>query len=184
MFRSRIFSTAVRPVIARTSWTALPIKRLAHHKTKVVQRELPRAQTKSRIPWYIGGAVVGGLVWVVGLAGALNYQRLSSSVVTGTLFMVRYDPRVIDLLGDKIDYADKWPWIDGTVNHFKGNVCISFDIAGQNGERGRVRFSSLRRGDKWHTVEFVMIRESDGKMVDLGNEFELSETGAPLTSSA
>ena len=51
------------------------------------------------------------------------------------------------------------------------------------GERGRVRFSSLRRGEQWHTIEFVMIRESDGKMVDLGNEFELSDTGAPVTSS-
>ncbi|KAI7851298.1 cytochrome oxidase complex assembly protein 1-domain-containing protein [Circinella umbellata] len=181
MFRSRIFST-IRPTLAR-AWASPQTKRMVHHKTKVVQRELPQVQTKSRVPYYIGGAVLGGLVWIVGLGGALNYQRLSSSVVTGTLFMVRYDPRVIQLLGDKIDYADKWPWITGTVNHFKGKVCISFDIAGDKGERGRVRFSSLRRGEQWHTVEFVMVRESDGKTVDLGDEFELSDTGAPVTSS-
>ncbi|KAI9493721.1 cytochrome oxidase complex assembly protein 1-domain-containing protein [Zychaea mexicana] len=180
MFSTRVFTTA-RPIITR-AWSA-QTKRLAH-KTNVVQRELPRPQTKSRVPWYIGGAVVGGLVWIVGLGGALNYQRLSSSVVAGTLFMVRYDPRIIDMLGDKIDYADKWPWITGTVNHFKGQVSIAFDVAGQNGERGRVRFSSFRRGNEWRTVEFVVIRESDGKSVDLGNELELTETGAPSTSVA
>lgn len=76
---------------------------------------------------------MGGALWIAGLAAALNYQRLSSSVVTGTLFMVRYDPRVTQLLGDKIDYADKWPWITGTVNHLKGKVAIAFDVASENG---------------------------------------------------
>ena len=130
MFSTRVFTT-VRPVITRT-WS-VQAKRLAH-KTTVVERELPRINTKSRIPYYIGGALVGSLVWVGVLGTALNYQRLSSSVVTGTLFMVRYDPRVIGLLGDKIDYADKWPWITGTVNHFKGKVCIAFDVASANGK--------------------------------------------------
>ncbi|KAI8144453.1 cytochrome oxidase complex assembly protein 1-domain-containing protein [Fennellomyces sp. T-0311] len=178
MFSTRVF-TAARPVITRT--LSAQTKRLAH-KTNVVQRELPRANTKSRIPYYIGGAVVGTLVWIGCLGTALNYQRLSSSVVTGTLFMVRYDPRVISLLGDKIDYADKWPWITGTVNHFKGKVCIAFDVAGANGERGRVRFSSIRRGQVWRTEEFVVIRESDGKEVDLGDDHELTETGAPAAA--
>jgi cytochrome c oxidase assembly factor 1 len=70
----------------------------------------------------------------VGLSSALNYQRLSSSVVSGTLFMVRYDPRVIDLVGDKVDYADSWPWISGTVNHLKGKVNIAFDVTGSKGK--------------------------------------------------
>lgn len=77
---------------------------------------------------------MGCAVWGVGLAAALNYQRLSSSVVSGTLFMVRYDPDVIELLGDKIDYADKWPWITGTVNHLKGKVAIAFDVIGAKGQ--------------------------------------------------
>lgn len=113
---------------------------LHHHQhystatTRVVDRKLPDApSTKSRKKLYIGGAVAGGALWIGGLATALNYQRLSSSVVTGTLFMVRYDPRVTQLLGDKIDYADKWPWITGTVNHLKGKVAIAFDVAGENG---------------------------------------------------
>ncbi|CDH60466.1 hypothetical protein RO3G_09901 [Lichtheimia corymbifera JMRC:FSU:9682] len=178
MLTSRIFSRA-RPFISRT-W-AIQSRQLAH-KTRVVERELPPAAPKSRKPWLIGGAIVGTAVWIVGLSTALNYQRLSSSVVTGTLFMVRYDPRVIELLGPQIDYADNWPWITGTVNHFKGKVAIAFDISSNNGERGRVRFSSLRRGQDWTTVEFTVMRESDGKTIDLGREFELTEKGAPSIS--
>lgn len=130
MLTSRIFSRA-RPFISRT-W-AIQSRQLAH-KTRVVERELPPAAPKSRKPWLIGGAIVGTAVWIVGLSTALNYQRLSSSVVTGTLFMVRYDPRVIELLGPQIDYADNWPWITGTVNHFKGKVAIAFDISSNNGK--------------------------------------------------
>ncbi|KAI8344230.1 cytochrome oxidase complex assembly protein 1-domain-containing protein [Chlamydoabsidia padenii] len=153
--------------------------RLNHHTTKVVDRELPSAPTKSRRPWYIGGALVGTLVWVVGLSSALNYQRLSSSVVSGTLFMVRYDPRVIDLVGDKVDYADSWPWISGTVNHLKGKVNIAFDVTGSKGERARVRFSSQRRGHAWHTLEFTVTRQSDNETVDIGHH-ELTDQGAPF----
>ncbi|ORZ18167.1 cytochrome oxidase complex assembly protein 1-domain-containing protein [Absidia repens] len=152
--------------------------RLAY-STRVVDRALPSAPTKSRRPWYIGGAIVGTLVWVVGLSSALNYQRLSSSVVSGTLFMVRYDPRVIDLVGDKVDYADAWPWISGTVNHLKGKVNIAFDVTGTKGERARVRFSSQRRGHSWHTLEFTVTRQSDNETVDIGHH-ELTDQGAPF----
>ncbi|ORY97929.1 cytochrome oxidase complex assembly protein 1-domain-containing protein [Syncephalastrum racemosum] len=162
--------------------TRAVVTRQFAHKTHVVERELPKApSTKSRTPYYIGGAILGCALWGVGLGAALNYQRLSSSVVKGTMFMVRYDPRVIALLGDKIDYADSWPWITGTVNHLKGEVAIAFDVAGATGERGRVRFSSLRRGTEWVTVEFNITRETDGTTVELG-QLELTDTGAPATS--
>ncbi|KAI8393687.1 cytochrome oxidase complex assembly protein 1-domain-containing protein [Radiomyces spectabilis] len=155
-------------------------KRMASsHTTKVVERELPQMSSKSRVPYYIGGAIVGTAVWVVGLSSALNYQRLSSSVVSGTLFTVRYDPLVVALLGDNIDYADKWPWITGSVNHLQGKVNISFDVVGSKGERARVKFSSVRQGPAWRTIEFTVTRESDGQVVDIGQQ-ELTEVGAPL----
>jgi cytochrome c oxidase assembly factor 1 len=84
--------------------------------------------------WLLGGAAAGAVVWIVGLGGALNHQRLSSSVVHGTLFTVRYDSRVISLIGDRIDYADSWPWISGTVNHLKGKIDIGFDVKGSTGK--------------------------------------------------
>ncbi|KAI9322458.1 cytochrome oxidase complex assembly protein 1-domain-containing protein [Dichotomocladium elegans] len=185
MLVSRILSRS-RPSSAiasanRLVWAASS-RRLVSHKTttRVVERELPSA-SRSRKPWIIGGALVGTAVWVGVLATAMNYQRLSSSVVSGTLFTVRYDPRVIKLLGDTIDYADEWPWISGTVNHLKGEVSIAFDIAGANGERGRVRFSSVRRGQAWTTTEFTVTRKSDSQTVDLGTEQELTDQGAPST---
>ncbi|CAO3628917.1 unnamed protein product [Cunninghamella echinulata] len=154
---------------------------IRHHYTssRVINRDLPPAPSlKSRRPWYIGGAILGTAVWVVGLSSALNYQRLSSSVVSGTLFMVRYDPRVIDLVGDNVDYSDYWPWIGGTVNHLKGKVDISFNVTGSKGEIAQVKFTSQRRGHVWHTLEFTVTRLSDGEVVDIGHH-ELTDDGTP-----
>lgn len=50
-------------------------------------------------------------------------------------FTVRYDPRVRELLRDNMGYADSWAWIDGSVNHLKGQVNIKFDIKGSNGKK-------------------------------------------------
>ncbi|KAI8060047.1 cytochrome oxidase complex assembly protein 1-domain-containing protein [Gongronella butleri] len=177
MFRSRLFS--LRPVCRPGAAIGVPARSVARYQTKVIHRDLPPAPTKSRRPWYIGGALVGTAVWVVGLSAALNYQRLSSSVVSGTLFMVRYDPRVIELVGDHVDYADSWPWISGTVNHLKGKVDIAFEIVGDKGERAKVHFSSQRRGYVWHTLEFTVTRLADQEVIDIGHH-ELTDQGAPF----
>ncbi|CAO3660443.1 unnamed protein product [Rhizopus microsporus] len=86
-------------------------RRLFASKTVVVDCQLPSPSPPSRKRWIWAGAGVGAVVWAVGLGAALNHQRLSSSVVHGTLFTVKYDPRVIALVGDRVNYADKWPWI-------------------------------------------------------------------------
>ena len=168
-------------------------------KTVVVERELPRPPPPSKRRWLWTGIGVGAVVWAVGLGAALNHQRLSSSVVHGTLFMVRYDPRVIALVGNGVDYADSWPWISGTVNHLKGKIDIGFDVKGSTGknkkegeikhglnplfttgERARVHFVSKRTsGQKWHTIEFTVVRQSDKAEIDIGNH-TLSETGEPV----
>jgi cytochrome c oxidase assembly factor 1 len=106
------------------------------------RRTLPQIAPR-RTPLLVGAGVVGVSLWIGGLSYAMNYQRQSSSVVHGTLFTVRYDPRVQELLGDNIGYADSWAWIDGSVNHLKGQVNIKFDIKGSNGKkvkRGAHRF--------------------------------------------
>ncbi|KAI8974392.1 cytochrome oxidase complex assembly protein 1-domain-containing protein [Pilobolus umbonatus] len=148
------------------------------YATVVVNRELPKPPPPSKRRWLWTGLGVGAVVWVVGLGAALNHQRLSSSVVHGTLFMVRYDPRVIELLGDKVDYADSWPWISGTVNHLKGRINIEFDVSGSKGERAKVHFISRRLGPKWITEEFSVKRVSDSQSVDIVHH-ALTETGEP-----
>ncbi|KAI8082482.1 cytochrome oxidase complex assembly protein 1-domain-containing protein [Gilbertella persicaria] len=166
------FSRRLFPLLRQTA------RRQFTSKTIVVDRELPKPPPPSRKRWLWTGAAVGAAVWVVGLGGALNHQRLSSSVVHGTLFMVRYDPRVIALIGDRVDYADAWPWISGNVNHLKGKIDIGFKVKGSTGETARVHFASKRAGNKWNTIEFTVVRESDQKQIDIGNH-TLTETGEP-----
>ncbi|KAG0173485.1 hypothetical protein DFQ28_007116 [Apophysomyces sp. BC1034] len=178
MFQSRVLA-AVRPASSRLLNAAT--KRFSTAtSTRVVERELPAPTPISRRWRLAGGVAVGAVVWGGVLASSMNYQRTSSSVVNGTLFTVRYDPRVIELLGDKVDYADQWPWISGTVNHLKGRVDVSFDVSGSTGERGRVHFCSVRQGQEWKTVEFTVTRKSDKKCVEVGHDL-LTETGAPST---
>ena len=77
-------------LITRSSVTnsfRLTARRFAH-KTVVVERELPKPPPPSKKRWLWTGIGVGAVVWAVGLGSALNHQRLSSSVVHGTLFMV------------------------------------------------------------------------------------------------
>ena len=100
--------------------------------TRRERRALPNVAPR-RTPLLVGAGVVGVSLWIGGLSYAMNYQRQSSSVVHGTMFTVRYDHRVGYLLGENIGYADSWAWIDGTVNHLKGQVNIKFDIKGDNG---------------------------------------------------
>lgn len=126
---SRLFT---RTPVFRNTTLRLTQRQFAS-KTVVVERELPKPPPPSRKRWIWTGVGVGAVVWVVGLGAALNHQRLSSSVVHGTLFMVRYDPRVIALLGDHVDYASSWPWISGTVNHLKGKINIGFEVKGASG---------------------------------------------------
>jgi hypothetical protein len=95
-------------------------------------RALPHIAPR-RTPMLIGAGAVGVSLWIGGLSYAMNYQRQSSSVVHGTMFTVRYHQGVRDLLGKDIGYADSWAWIDGSVNHLKGQVNIKFDIKGDNG---------------------------------------------------
>ncbi|KAG0740886.1 hypothetical protein G6F57_011164 [Rhizopus arrhizus] len=154
-------------------------RRLFASRTVVVERELPRPPPPSKKRWIWAGAGVGAVVWAVGLGAALNHQRLSSSVVHGTLFTVRYDPRVVSLVGDRVNYADDWPWISGTVNHLKGKIDIAFDIKGSSNERARVHFISRRVGQEWKTLRFSVVRESDKESIDIGHQ-PLKESGNSL----
>lgn len=120
MARAMTFNTSTQ---SRRYLSSLPRER----------RSLPKAAPR-RTPLLVGAGIVGVSLWIGGLSYAMNYQRQSSSVVHGTLFTVRYDPRVRALLGENVGYADSWAWIDGSVNHLKGQVNIKFDIKGDNGK--------------------------------------------------
>ena len=73
-----------------------------------------------------------------------NYQKAESSVVTSTLYALRTNPAVRDLLGDEIYFASKYPWIRGEINQVHGRIDIRFWVKGTKRE-GEVRLR-CRRG--------------------------------------
>ncbi|KAL1920954.1 uncharacterized protein VTP21DRAFT_11589 [Calcarisporiella thermophila] len=146
-----------------------------HGKSRLIHNERPLPDPRPRRGLYILGGVAGISLWAVGLATAMNYQRLSTSVVTGTLFTVRHDPTAKQALGNNIGYASRWPWISGTVNHFKGRVDVQFDVKGEKA-KGRVRFATHRKGADWYLEDFTLKLE-DGSIYHLDSGVCLTNTG-------
>jgi cytochrome c oxidase assembly factor 1 len=73
-----------------------------------------------------------------------NYQKSSSSVVSSSLYALRVNPLARQVLGDEIYFADKIPWIWGSIDQLHGRIDISFGVKGTNG-KGTMRFKSVRR---------------------------------------
>lgn len=80
-------------------------------------------------------------------AAIFNYQRSSSSVVSSTLYALRVNPQVRELLGDEIQFKAKIPWITGTMDQMHGRIDISYAVKGTKSE-GIVYFKSTRHGGK------------------------------------
>lgn len=88
-------------------------------------------------------------IFLISMAAAtfafFNYQKQESSVVTSTLYALRTNPVVRDLLGDEIYFASKYPWIKGEINQVHGRIDIRFWVKGTKGQ-GEVRLRCKRRG--------------------------------------
>ncbi|KAK9728993.1 cytochrome oxidase assembly protein 1 [Basidiobolus ranarum] len=121
-----------------------------------IERELPEPVSKTSRNVTFG--VLGLSLWVVGTALAFNHHRLHTSVVDSTLFTLRHDPDVQEILGNNIKFRDNWAWISGDVNHLKGRVNVSFWIKGDK-DTGRAHFASRRRGDDWEVLDFSLTTE-------------------------
>ncbi|RUS20644.1 hypothetical protein BC938DRAFT_475524 [Jimgerdemannia flammicorona] len=169
----RTLSHSFRPVLLRR-----PVTTATATAPSPQTRPLPRT-TSNRTPLLVALGVVGVGAWIGGIALATNYQRLSSSVVHGTLFTVRYDPCVKELLGEHVDYADSWPWISGSVNHLQGKIDITFTVKGDKGKRAEVHFASRRRRQEWVTLDFS-VKTQDGETLQFRNGQLLTDTGEPL----
>ncbi|KAJ1981268.1 cytochrome oxidase assembly protein 1 [Dimargaris verticillata] len=115
-------------------------------------------------------------IWAAGTALAFNHQRLSSSVVTSTVFFVRHSDKAVEALGQPIAFENGWPWISGTINQLKGQVDISFRIKGSKGS-GTVFVKSFRTGHHWNDQELAL-RLDNGQVIDLRTDHSL--VGASL----
>lgn len=96
-----------------------------------------------------------------------NYQKQESSVVTSTLYALRTNPAVRDILGDEIYFASKYPWIKGEINQVHGRIDIRFWVKGTR-RQGEVRLRCRRRGrgGLYATQEWSLTMD-DGERMEL-----------------
>ncbi|KAI0402101.1 DUF1783-domain-containing protein [Xylaria palmicola] len=96
-----------------------------------------------------------------------NYQKLSSPVVSSTLYALRTNRRARELLGDEIYFRRQIPWISGEMNQLRGRIDISFAVKGTRGE-GVMRFASVRPSPRgmFETTEWSLVT-ADGTHLDL-----------------
>lgn len=111
-----------------------------------------------------------------------NYQKMSSPVVSSTLYALRTSPTARAILGDEVYFKHQIPWIRGTLNQMQGRIDIWFTVKGSRGT-ATMRFSSNRPTHRgvFETTEWSLVTE-DGKWVDLlegGDPFK-SLTGADV----
>jgi cytochrome c oxidase assembly factor 1 len=100
-------------------------------------------------------------------AGLFNYQKMSSSVVSSTLYALRINDEARQLLGDEIYFASKVPWIWGTINQLHGKIDIHFGVKG-NRAKGEMRFKSTRKSRMgFFETEEWSLEMGDGRVIDL-----------------
>lgn len=96
-----------------------------------------------------------------------NYQKMSSPVVSSTLYALRTSPKAREYLGDEIYFKQQIPWISGEMNQLHGRIDITFAVKGTKSS-GVMRFASFRPSPKgmFETTEWSLQTE-DGKTIDL-----------------
>ncbi|KAF5017827.1 hypothetical protein F66182_10217 [Fusarium sp. NRRL 66182] len=96
-----------------------------------------------------------------------NYQKMSSPVVSSTLYALRTNPDARALLGDEVYFRHQIPWIHGEMNQLHGRIDIWFSVRGTKGE-GVMRFASNRPTSKgtFQTTEWSLTMQ-DGTRLDL-----------------
>ncbi|RKU47391.1 hypothetical protein DL546_007304 [Coniochaeta pulveracea] len=107
-------------------------------------------------------------VIVAGFSVAIfNYQKLSSPVVTSTLYSLRTSPKAREYLGDEIYFKHQIPWIGGEMNQLHGRININFAVKGTK-NTGVMKFVSHRPSPKgmFETTEWTL-ETSDGRVIDL-----------------
>ena len=107
-----------------------------------------------------------GIIAVFSVA-IFNYQKLSSPVVTSTLYSLRTSKKAREYLGDEIYFKHQIPWIGGEMNQLRGRIDITFSVKGTKNE-GVMRFASNRKTPKgqFETTEWSIVT-SDGRYIDL-----------------
>ncbi|KAB5582646.1 cytochrome oxidase complex assembly protein 1-domain-containing protein [Coniochaeta sp. 2T2.1] len=128
-------------------------------------RELPDVEA-NRFRWSRTLPIFFAIIAAFSVA-IFNYQKLSSPVVTSTLYSLRTSKKAREYLGDEIYFKHQIPWIGGEMNQLRGRIDITFSVKGTKAE-GVMRFASNRKTPKgqFETTEWSIVT-SDGRYIDL-----------------
>jgi cytochrome c oxidase assembly factor 1 len=127
---------------------------------------------RNRLPPFIPRQVTRTLPIFIFLMSAsifafFNYQKQESSVVTSTLYALRTNQLVRDILGDEIYFASKYPWIKGEINQVHGRINISFWVKGTK-TQGEVKLRCRRKGrGGYFTTQEWSLTLDDGRVLYL-----------------
>lgn len=124
-------------------------------------RPLPTlASLSSNRRWYRTLPIFAAIITGSALA-IFNYQKTNSPIITATLYSLRTNPTVREVLGDEVYFGSKWAWIWGTINLVQGRVDVSFRVKGTRGS-GTCRFKAKRLGGKSGLVsdDYLVVRGS------------------------
>jgi len=107
------------------------------------------------------------LIMTASMLAFFNYQKQESSVVSSTMYALRTDSEVREVLGDEIYFASKYPWIKGEINQVHGKIDVRFWVKGTK-RQGEVRLRCRRRGvdGRYFTQEYSLTLE-DGTVMQL-----------------
>ncbi|KAK3989842.1 cytochrome c oxidase assembly factor 1 [Cladorrhinum sp. PSN332] len=138
-------------------------------------RELPNIE-QSR--WTRTLPIFAALIAITSIA-IFNYQKLSSPIVSATLYALRTSEKGRSTLGENIYFAQQIPWISGEMNQVRGRINITFRVKGTKAE-GVMHFASFRPSPRgvFETTEWWLEYESyDGQKK---GKVDLLEDGDPF----
>ena len=130
------------PSVPITTYVPAPEPDSGPILTRIPNRALPNIEQPSRV-WLKTLPIF--LVILSGSALAIfNYQKSTSSTVNSILYALRTNETSLEILGDRIYFASKVPWIRGELNQLHGRIDLSFWVKGTRG-MAKVRFVSVRK---------------------------------------
>jgi cytochrome c oxidase assembly factor 1 len=139
--------------LPRRTYTPAPTATSGPLLSRRADRALP-ALASINNPWHTWRhAPLVAVLLLVGGAAVFNYEKLNHSVVGSSLYALRVHPRSREVLGDEVYFAQRIPWIWGSIDPMHGCIDVRFGVKGSR-RKGMMRFRAVRgKGDEF--VSFV-----------------------------
>ena len=166
----------------------LPVAKSAipHLLYRNPERPLPTLKQLSTSRQWIRTMPIFIAIITVSALSLFNYQKINSPVITATLYALRTNQDVRDVLGDQVYFANRFAWIWGQMNLVQGKIDVTFEVKGTRNQ-GTCRFRARRFGGRGGTVSLSrhVATKLDNKILtcvravqDFGMEFDPKRWGS------